>query len=331
MNKERVLFSLFVCMIVLIYPIMFMIDQLSTPGDDEYVKLGFAVENNTLYNLRLVEKDIRRKVDIFHIFQKIDEEPKLETMQQALDEGYIVLLTIEPWSGRENDSAIYSPSRVIKGSIDEDLDRWAVKLSSLDFKKGKLIVRTMHEINGNWYPWSAYIEGSSPELSKSAYVHIVERLRKENNNLIFMFGVNYKGFRYDSRTGSVQELYNVSDLLPPDEYYDIAGISGYNRYPDKWLTFPQLYDSIYANLIAGTDKPVWIAEISSVSKGGDKAEWINDMFYNVRHKYNRIEAIVWFDENKWFQDEIVDWAYDSTPQSRDVFKECVKLKNMRKI
>ena len=332
MNSMRMLYSLIVCIVILIYPILFTIDHVSMiVKSDEYIKLGFAVENNTLYNLKLVEKELNRKVDIFHIFQKINEEPKLETMQEALDRGYIVLLTLEPWQGREHNNDMYSPQEIINGSIDQDIDRWAVALNSLEYQKGKVIIRPMHEINGNWYPWCAYTTGSSPENSKQAYIHVVDRFKSTNKNLLFMFGINYRGVKYEE--GRVEYIYDVNETLLDDNYYDFIGISGYNRVSKnhQWKTFSELYHPMYVNLTNNTNKPIWITEISSPSKGGDKAEWTRDMFYQVKYNYKEIDAIVWFDENKWFEGEITDWAFDSTPECKIAFKESVRIENMKKV
>lgn len=331
MNKERLIFSFIVCIVVFIYPIIQIGNSLSLKVDtDEFLELGFAVENNTLYNLKLVEKGIDRKVDIFHIFQKINEEPKLDTMQKALDEDYTILLTLEPWQGNGKNNDIYNPNAIINGSIDQDIDRWAIELNSLKFDKGKLIIRTMHEINGNWYPWCAYSKNSSPENSKLAYMHFVNRYKIINDKTLFMFGINYRGKKFSGN--GTQDIYDVDETLVDEKYYDIIGISGYNRVSKyhTWKSFDEIYNPIYANLTDRTNKSIWIAEISSVSNGGDKAEWIKDMFDQVKFNFTRIDAVVWFDENKWYMGNVTDWAFDSTPESGIAFKESVRIENMRK-
>lgn len=333
MNKNRILFSLVICIIVLAYPIYMSTDYISKKIDeDKYVKLGFAVENNTLYNLKLVEKKIDRRVDIFHIFQKINETPKLNTIQNALDEGYTVLLTVEPWEGWNINTTKYVPSALLNGSIDADIDRWAISLNSLEFKKGKIVVRTMHEMNGNWYPWSAYSkETNYPEDSRDAYIHIVKRFRNVSDRLLFMWGLNYRGNRFVENKGT-EYFYETDKINPGDQYYDMIGISGYNRISKihSWKTFSELYGPIYLNIINVTNRSIWMAEISSVSEGGNKAEWISDTFYQTAHNYPRIDAIVWFDENKIFQDHIVDWAFDSTEESEIAFKKSVEYENMKR-
>jgi mannan endo-1,4-beta-mannosidase len=331
MKKERIFYSLFISVIIIIYPVLYSVENISNNVDsDEYIKLGFSVENNTLYNLKLVEKGIGRRVDIFHVFQKINETPKLETFQEALDEGYTVLLTLEPWDGVSDNKKKYSPASIINGSIDSDIDKWARALNDLNFDKGDFIIRTMHEINGNWYPWSAYAEKSSPEQSKLAFIHFTTRFKKNNNKTLFMFGINFRGNRYSD--GNIEYIYNVGETLLDDKYYDIIGISGYNRVSKyhEWKTFSELYDPIYSDLKKRTNKPIWIAEISSVSREGDKAEWIRDMFYQVKNNYPNIDSIVWFDENKVFLGEVMDWAYDSTPESGFAFREAVRSENMKK-
>lgn len=325
MKIKRIIFSLLVLSIVLIYPTIYIGQSIIEIRDkDKYIKLGFVVENNTLYNLKIIEKKIDRKADAFQIFQKITEEPKIAEIQEAIDRGYIVLIALEPWNGYVIDGNYtkYEPLAITNGSIDEDIARWDRAFKSLKYKKGDLVIRVGHEVNGDWYPWGAFWKNNTMESSTEEYRYIISRLRDER--LLRLWSLNRKTFGYEGEWQPYEKFY------PGDKYVDIIGISSYNRKEDQWMNFSYLYGTIYKD-VSRFNKPIWIAEMSSISIGGDKAEWIRDSFDQIRNNYTKIEAVFWFNENKIFQGELKDWQFDSTDASGITFREVVKKENMKRI
>ena len=76
------------------------------------------------------------------------------------------------------------------------------------------------------------------------------------------------------------------------------------------VLFAQPYDRIAAL----GPQPIWVAEVASVEQGGDKAAWIRDMLTTTA--FPRLEAVVWFDENKG-----ADWRIRSTDSAVQAFRE----------
>jgi hypothetical protein len=57
----------------------------------------------------------------------------------------------------------------------------------------------------------------------------------------------------------------------------------------------QLFDRSYASLTAlSPAKPVMIADTASLEQGGDKADWIKDLYDTLPTAYPKTRAIAWF-------------------------------------
>ena len=97
----------------------------------------------------------------------------------------------------------------------------------------------------------------------------------------------------------------MSEVYPGDEYVDWVGMNGYNwgtsvywvscPCQSKWESFSQVFDRTYNQLVALTDKPIFIGEFASSEDGGNKAKWISDaLLEQLPNKYPRVKAITWF-------------------------------------
>ena len=72
------------------------------------------------------------------------------------------------------------------------------------------------------------------------------------------------------------------------------------------------------NALANIDKPLFIAEISSSELGGNKAEWITDMFEHFATDFSRVFAVMWFSQSK--EDNEGDWALNTSQEAVDAWK-----------
>ena len=59
-----------------------------------------------------------------------------------------------------------------------------------------------------------------------------------------------------------------------------------------------------------------ICEIASAERGGDKAAWIAEMDAQLRGRFSKVRAVVWFDTNKE-----TDWRVDSSAASLRAFRK----------
>ena len=60
-----------------------------------------------------------------------------------------------------------------------------------------------------------------------------------------------------------------------------------------WSTFDELYDEYYSEYARMFEKPLMITEFGSSISGGDKVEWVRDMFKSLE-KYPRIKVAIWW-------------------------------------
>ena len=92
-----------------------------------------------------------------------------------------------------------------------------------------------------------------------------------------------------------------------------SSIDGYNwgkcQSWSSWQTFSQVFKKAY-NALANINKPLFIAEISSSELGGNKAEWITDMFEHFATDFSRVFAVMWFSQSK--EDNEGDWALNTS-------------------
>jgi hypothetical protein len=206
-------------------------------------------------------------------------------------------------------------ARAARGDYDTYLNAWADRLkvfvSGPDGSLGtgddrRVYIRLAHEMNGNWYPWSAAVGGDSA----THHVLLWQRVR----GIFWAKGI-------DSRT--VQWIWAVNHedvgdvpaeaFFPGDDYVDWIGIDGYNWGASQpwssWRTPREVFDPMVARLRAISRRPLALTETASSSTraGGvdvaAKSDWITAFFGYVAQVEVDARMVVWFNEDKE-----TDWA-----------------------
>jgi hypothetical protein len=80
--------------------------------------------------------------------------------------------------------------------------------------------------------------------------------------------------------------------------YGWVSVSSYNYGKTKWYdyeNFEQLDQFYWDYSRSYYNKPLIIGEVGAVEEGGNKAEWITQMFNHLPTKYPTIKMVVWFD------------------------------------
>ena len=155
-----------------------------------------------------------------------------------------------------------------------------------DYAKGvknygeEIWLRPLHEANGDWYDWGVGKEGAGNTDANvaEAFRHIVKIFREEN-----VTNVKWVWTTNASNAGKGSTL---TGNYPGDEYV--------------------------------IDKPLFIAEISSSELGGNKAEWITDMFEHFATDFSRVFAVMWFSQSKEANEG--DWALNTSQAAVDAWK-----------
>jgi len=220
--------------------------------------------------------------------------------------GSLAMITWEPWdAGSGVDQPRFSLGRIAAGDHDDYIRRWAAGVR--DWGR-PLLLRFAHEMNGDWYPWAAGVNGNTAPQFVAAWRHVHDVFRDAgatNVSWVWSPNVVYRGSA------------PLTDLYPGDPYVDWVAADGYNGgtalHRGGWRSFDQLFGATLKQLRALSEKPVMVAEVASAEIGGDKARWIEDFFRQLRRR-PYIRAFVWFN-----LDKETDWRVQSSEAARAAF------------
>ncbi|KEP75814.1 hypothetical protein HR12_22920 [Microbacterium sp. SUBG005] len=114
----------------------------------------------------------------------------------------------------------YDLEKIADGSYDDYIRKFAEEVKAAGIP---IFLRTMHEANGDWYPWNV-----QTKTSRSSYIaawrHIHDIFRETGaNNVTWVWCPNVK--RASGATANVP----LSSFYPGDDYVDWIGLDGYNR------------------------------------------------------------------------------------------------------
>jgi beta-mannanase len=251
-----------------------------------------------------LEGRIGRKLDVVHFYQAWGGRWK------AFDRRYLsfaggdraVMLSWEPWApGGPADQADFSLESILSPRYVGYITTWAGQLRSYGHT---VYLRPMHEMNGNWYPWSGGVNGNSASLYRRAWRHIHEIFDDAGATEVRWV---WSPYAQDIRSADRFEAY-----FPDASDVDVLALDGYNWGTCRpeyggWRSFDRIFRSHYERIAKLADRPVWIAETASTSRGGDKAAWVTDMFEALKRNYPKVAAVIWFDADKE-----CDWSLDAT-------------------
>lgn len=276
------------------------------------VLLGIVVEDyaNRAGTLTSLEEKLGVKiatVSIFKQFGPYNNRLVLDDLAFIKNSGKKLMISWEPWNPSEgpNQSRDFL-KEIVNGQQDFYIHQFAEDIKNYG---GQVLLRFGHEMNGNWYPW-----GRRPGDYKSAYIRIFEAFRNEDvKNIDFVWSVNSESLPGES-------ISVIDNYYPGNTYVDLVGIDGFNYGTSQswssWRSFSSIFSPSYNYIISKYQKPVIISETASGEGGGNKAEWVKDMFSSLNSHFLTINEVVWFDIIKE-----TDWRIDSTPSSLQAFQE----------
>ncbi|MGI8622231.1 MAG: glycoside hydrolase family 26 protein [Solirubrobacteraceae bacterium] len=242
---------------------------------------------------------LRRPIDIVNWYQSFGggewvSRVQPDVIRAVTDSGRTPLLTWEPWDPTAGaDQPQYRLRRIAEGDFDAYIASWADALRDAG---QEVDLRPMHEMNGNWYPWSAGVGDNTPELYVAAWrrMHDIFVDRGATNVRWVWSPVTYS---VPNTPANALERY-----YPGAGYVDVLALDGYNWGSAKpeyggWQSFGQVFEAAYHRIEALGPQPIWIAEVGSAPGGGDKARWVRDM-WTTAASWPRLKAIVGFDQDK---------------------------------
>jgi Glycosyl hydrolase family 26 len=183
-----------------------------------------------------------------------------------------------------------------------------------------VLIRMLHEMNGNWFAWSVGYERDGKPVNddasyKQAWVKLHDAFTSRcGDDVRFIWAVNHF---------SVGQGTSFMGTYPGDDYVDLVGIDGYNwgtKASWGWQDFYAIFQDGLCTLERSTSKPILIAEVGSSEAGGDKARWISDLLANIEAR-ERLRGFVWLNDEKYEVqiDGRMDWDLQSSPKALQAF------------
>jgi beta-mannanase len=229
--------------------------------------------------------------------------------------GAVPMLTWNSTDWRQGvDQPAYADAYIANGGYDDLIRRWARDLAAWS---NPFFLRIDDEMNGNWNPWSVGVNGNSLDDYLAMWRHIVTLFRQEGaSNVRFVWCPNvvYRG----------PDVQPFAPMYPGDDFVDWVALDGYNWGATRvagWQDFSAIFAESYAAMAQLTSRPLMLAEIGSVETGGDKAAWMRRAFLtDIPQHFQRIRAVIWFDEDRSPQGE-ADFRINTSLESLRQFRE----------
>jgi len=213
---------------------------------------------------------------------------------------------------------------VLAGKSDAVIDSFAAGARRWG---GRVLIRFLHEFNGNWYIWGGLKNGGTeggPAKVAAVWRYTVDRFRKAG-----AVNVRWVWCPHGPSIDLSPEPWNrIENYWPGDGYVDWIGLDAYNWYPrDPWGSDRPYddFESCFRDLVRDCarlgDQPMMIAEFASgefMMNGRNKADWIRDAFVRLKRDYPRIKIVTWFHINKE-----LDWRVNSSDEALRAFRESV--------
>jgi beta-mannanase len=277
--------------------------------------------------IRAYERLIGRKLAQVLWFLSFDDPFPAKACQTVIDHGSIPQLTWELFwqlaNPSNSDIASTGLDDVLAHKHDAYIDAFARGAAAC----GKpILIRFLHEFNGNWHPWGGFKNGSAaggPERVKAVWKYVVDGFRAAGGTNVLWLWCPH-GPMMDVPTDAWNDMENY---YPGDDYVDWFGMDGYNWYPkDPWggtrplQDFDAVFKVVYGRLVALAAKPIAISEMASgeFTYGQiTKTDWVIDTFTRMK-RYPALRMYSWYNINKE-----LDWRVNSSPAALAAFRKAM--------
>jgi len=288
------------------------------PGKDSFCIFGLWSKEGSEADFIQIARDFEKnfgtekKPGVIHFFQALDNNEInadnsaffVQKVNELIQEGYLPMITFEnryihadPKFKQPN---LYS---ILEGHQDQLFTKWAQQVKLI---KGTVLVRILHEFNGNWYPWCIANNDGKAELFVKAYRHI--------RDIFSANAVTNAKFIWCPNSMSVpQEPWNfIMDAYPGHNYVDLVGMDVYNGAGYEsflWRSFRKEGMENYFLLTQYLpDKPLIVCETASrerlTTEPYDlqtKGQWIAQLSEALKTDMAKIKLLSWFNEKSMFK------------------------------
>ncbi|MFZ2522367.1 MAG: glycosyl hydrolase [Minisyncoccia bacterium] len=247
-------------------------------------------------DLATFESLVGKPMNVRSVFYSMGDNFPLQYKTSIGEAGKTLLLFWEPSFGYDS---------IINGSKDEIIKKFALDAKAYTYP---IILSPFHEMNGNWSPWGYGVNGNSPTKFITAWKKIKDMFIDVPN---VKFALVYNSVSKPNVVGN-----QITDYYPGSSYVDYVGVDGFN-FGTPWISFNTIFNDSLTKL-SKYNKPIYIFSMGSVP-GIEKANWIRDALGVQIYKYPLIEGWIWFNQNGWDG----NWIINSDQNSLNAFKEII--------
>ncbi len=293
-----------------------------------FVDGSYTIDRNYQWFVDL-EKKVDYNFDFALHYINLDWEFPIKEMQKFYDDGKITELTLQI-SNFNNDDLFGKNINfdVYDGLCDDDIRNFARGAKEFGHP---FLFRLNNEMNSDWVNYSGVAALSDPEIFIENWRRIYNIFDEEGvDNAIWVFNPN-------AEDCPPAHWNSYISYFPGGEYVHMIGMTGYNTgtyyadvYNEKWRTFDEIYKEPYEKYMhVFSEFPFVITEFASSSIGGDKVQWINDMFESIE-EYDNIKMALWWSSADYDMREATykqiarPYFLDETEETTQAFKEGVK-------
>jgi hypothetical protein len=206
----------------------------------------------------------------------------------------------------------FSLASIIAGRQDAWIRRWATAAASW----GKpFFLRFNWEMNGDWFPWGERYGNNRSGQFAAAWRHV--------HDIFTSVGASNATWVWCPVSDEFHVEQPVASLYPGDAYVDWTCMDVYNRNA-PWMSFADVARSMYSQLLSiAPSKPIILGETGSTESGGNKAQWISNMFQALPAQFPKIRGLIWFDATDSGSTRYSDWPLDSSSAATSAFSQGV--------
>jgi beta-mannanase len=236
-----------------------------------------------------------------------------EDVYDSYAEGALPVITWEPFKGGTTGHTIldqpdYSLSTIIDGKHDAYITQFAEAVKAV---KVPIAIRFMHEMNGNWYPWSVGENGNTAAEFVEAWRHVWNVFHQvDATNVIWIWAPNV--------LRGAQDDVHLADVYPGDRYVDWIGMTAYEDYES---TATELFGPTLDDIRQFTQKNLLITE-TGAQPNVNKVDWISS-FLAWLPQQQHVIGFIW-NEYSASAGARMRWGFDADSASLQVFHAGIK-------
>jgi Glycosyl hydrolase family 26 len=272
----------------------------------------------TSKNIATRETLVGRKFVIHQKYYNFTDSFPGTSEQEDIVNGRIPLDTWQPQLSGGTQLTNNEDAAIAAGTFDSTIIARAQAVKAFGHP---MFLRFGHEMNGNWYPWSAYNNNDDASQYVAAWRHVHDIFVNQGaTNAVWIWCPSVKD-------NPAVAWNHWTNYFPGNNYVDWVGIDGYNwgttESWSSWQTFATIFGNgstgVYADYAA--TKPIMIVETASAESGApagsSKGQWITDMAASIQSNFPSIEAILWFDSIG--SSGVSEWPIDSSTTSLSAY------------